>query len=649
MKEDAILFVANPVKIGYNIIIKRGGLRMNRVFQRVTLICLILLLVVSVYPVSAVDQIPEAEYYGEAYQELKTEEQKAAYRLLEEGVASLSPLITFEGIVEIKYGQIPDVLRAVCVDNPQYFWFLEGGKCNYSKVDYGNLSPVISFEPYYILDGKKVSTGSQELADAMREFHSVVRKIVNEIPKNVDTEYEIALYLHDYLAQHVTYTLEGEHPSAYAALVHGEAACYGYSKAYQCLLNAAGIRARTITGDSPDENGKMIGHAWNQVWLDGKCLYVDVTWDDLEDVIVHNYFACSLETISTEHFADQDFVFPDCNHEDMLVYSKAVLPGVTQWTEQTTARDAAGSFCLKTMEKGSAIFTCEVEFTGSNFLGWFRKCSDDIFDHLGISNSASVYYYDLGKVYQLTITDSFYPTGEPEINTIHLEDTQVVLPGIGTRYQLRPQIEALSSWTPLPIYTSSDTSVAVVNLQGMITAVGEGNAVITVSNLDGSVFTTCEVEVQKAPDHRHSMRYFECAESTCTQDGHVAYYLCTDCGCRFADETGNTLYESISAYLIPARHNKLIFMNMGQHHVQRCKCGAELPDTKKPHVDENADEICDICNLPTRISEPVVPTEPDLDQQDEQPQSVLPVILTVVGVGVAILAFILIKRRIRGY
>ena len=201
---------------------------MAKIRKKAAVIWLALLMVISVLPVSAAEGAADAPYYGEAYLELQTEEQKTAYRLLEEGIAGLSPLITFEGIVEIKYGQIPDVLRAVCVDNPQYFWFLEGGKCNYSQVDYGNLSPVISFEPSYVLDGKTVTAGSQELADAMYEFHTVVRRIIDEIPVNVTSEYDIALYLHDYLANHVTYTLEGEHPSAYAALVQGQAACYGY-------------------------------------------------------------------------------------------------------------------------------------------------------------------------------------------------------------------------------------------------------------------------------------------------------------------------------------------------------------------------------------------------------------------------------------
>lgn len=622
---------------------------MMRLFRKVTVVFFVLLMIISILPVSAVDAVADQEYFGEAYQELKTEEQKIAYRLLEEGIAGLSPLITFEGIVDIKYGQIPDVLRAVCVDNPQYFWFLESGKCNYSQVDYGNFSPVISFEPVYILDGKTVTTGSQELADAMYEFHSVVRKIIDEIPMNVNTEYEIALYLHDYLAQHVTYTLEGEHPSAYAALVLGQAACYGYSKAYQCLLNAAGIRARTITGNSPDEDGRMIGHAWNQVWLDGKCLYVDVTWDDLEDATVHNYFACSLEEISLDHFADQDFLFPACGHDDMQVYTRDVLPGVTQWSEQTSVSDAAGSFRLEYMENGTAMFICEVEFTGSSFLSWFRKYSDEVFALLGISNSASVFYYELGNVYQFSVIDSYYRAPVPKIRSIALEDSSFTLPGIGSRYQLQPVIDAVSPWMPLPLYTSSDEGIATVDQKGMVTAVGEGTAVITVSNTDGTVFANCEVLVEKAPEHRHNMRYFDRAESTCTQDGHEAYYLCTECGGRFADEAGDLQHKDTSAYLIPASHSKLIFKNLGQHHVQRCKCGEELSDTKQLHLDENKDEICDICNLPMKFSDPIAPTVPDANQQDTPPKRIMPLILTVLGVAGAVTAFFLIKRRIRGY
>lgn len=209
---------------------------MAKVIRRYVSLWVVLLVFIQLVPCMPVSASSEA-YYGEAYQDLQTESHRIAYRIMEEGIAGLSPRIEFAGIVDINYSEMVKVIRAVCVDHPQYFWFLEEGRFIYDEFSGGNY--IVSFDPKYILNGQPIAVGSQELADAMYTFHTKVRQIVDGIPVNCTTDYEIALYLHDYLAEHVTYTLEGEHPSAYAALVLGEAACYGYSKAYQCLLNAA--------------------------------------------------------------------------------------------------------------------------------------------------------------------------------------------------------------------------------------------------------------------------------------------------------------------------------------------------------------------------------------------------------------------------
>ena len=301
------------------------------------------------------------------------------------------------------------------------------------------------------------------------------------------------------------------------------------------------------------------------------------------------------------------------------------------------------------MASTCAAFTCELEFTGSDFLSWFRRCSGEIFDLLGISDAADVFYYELGNVYQLTVSDAYYRAPVPRIRSITLDREQITLPGALSRYQLRPVIDAVSPWDPLLVYTSSDVSVATVDQHGIITAVGEGTAVITAANEGGSVCASCEIQVLPAAEHSHSMRYFGIVESTCTQDGHEAYYLCTGCGCRFADEAGNTAYTQTAAYMIPARHNRLIFKNLGQYHVQHCKCGVELTETKQPHTDENADDVCDVCNLPTRMDDPTAPTVPDKDPLHKKKSPVVPIVLAVGGVGIAVAAFFIIRRRIRGY
>lgn len=431
----------------------------------------------------------------------------------------------------------------------------------------------------------------------MHAFHDKVHQIIDGIPINYTTEYEIALYLHDYLAEHVTYTLEGEHPSAYAALVLGEAACYGYSKAYQCLLNAAGIRARTITGDCPDEKGELVGHAWNQVWLDGKCYYMDVTWDDCEDVTLHTCFAMSLDEVAKDHFAEKEFVLPECDHAPMNYYTISHGNGIAQWTAQTTAPDAAACFRPNGSEKDSAVFECEILFTGSDFFAWLEKNFEEICQQLGLSFKTQAYYYNLNNVYYLILVDGQIPA--PVISAITLNEESVNLPGAGTQFQLLPQVSSDKVWMPGLVYTSSDESVARVDEKGLVTAVSEGSAVITARSTDGSVSASCSVSVSQAPVHVHTMRMFTSKKPTCTNDGYETYYLCTGCGRHFGDEAGTMEHSKTSEYILPAAHTKILYFSERGYHVQRCKCGEEMPETRENHTDSDGYGICEVCNLST--------------------------------------------------
>lgn len=567
---------------------------MKNLFQKYACILLLALLLISLLPAKTAAAEEMERYYGEAYADLQSDEHRLAYRLVEEGIASLSPRIEFRGAVEINYKQMQDILQAVCVDHPQYFWFLESGRFSYEDVNQGG--HIISFDPTYILDGQEVAVGSQELADAMYAFHTKVQEIIRSIPVNLNTEYEIALYLHDYLADHVTYTLEGEHPSAYAALIHGEAACYGYSKAYQCLLNAAGIRARTITGSCYDENGQMVGHAWNQVWLDGKCYYTDVTWDDFEEFTLHKFFAVSLSQISEDHFADETFLLPECSHDSMNYYALNTGNGVASWNAKTTAQALAGHFRLDEIGAEGAVFVCEVQCADSGFLNWLGWNFSDVFQYLGVDKEASLYYYDLEDVFHLLVIDQKIMEDTSALTQITLDVQTITLTGSGTCFQLQPQVQSDVLWTPRLSYHSGDETVAVVDESGMIKAVSEGTTEVTVSSADGSVKCSVVVTVEGAAQHVHSMRQFSAKAPTCVQDGYEAHFLCAGCGIRFADALGTQPLMKTAEFIIPATgHLEYTWYSKLSYHVCRCSCGYEKPNSAGNHSDSDGDDKCDVC------------------------------------------------------
>lgn len=75
-------------------------------------------------------------------------------------------------------------------------------------------------------------------------------------------DYPRALYLYDWLLEHVRYVpRETYDQTAYAAVCEGEAVCGGISDAYVYLLERGGIPARVVTGTSLSADGTADSHA----------------------------------------------------------------------------------------------------------------------------------------------------------------------------------------------------------------------------------------------------------------------------------------------------------------------------------------------------------------------------------------------------
>ena len=96
------------------------------------------------------------------------------------------------------------------------------------------------------------------------------------------SDYDIAKALHDYLVLNCVYdydnylrhTVPAESYTADGALLEGTAVCAGYARAYQLLMQEAGIPCEYVSGYAGG------GHAWNVVEIDGAWYHVDTTWDD---------------------------------------------------------------------------------------------------------------------------------------------------------------------------------------------------------------------------------------------------------------------------------------------------------------------------------------------------------------------------------
>lgn len=112
------------------------------------------------------------------------------------------------------------------------------------------------------------------------------------------SEYDMALWLHDWTLDQLEYDHSLNWCSAESGLTRHQGTCESYQRIYSKLLDAVGIANGRITGN---------GHTWNAVKIDGKWCQMDLTWDDTSDNWYgdldqrHLYFGLTDELMAIAH------------------------------------------------------------------------------------------------------------------------------------------------------------------------------------------------------------------------------------------------------------------------------------------------------------------------------------------------------------
>lgn len=227
------------------------------------------------------------------YYQMLPEEQQAVYRQIYANAMELTARFAPERTVTA--GDVKNAFEAVIGDHPELFW-LETG---YSGKYMGNGQCVE-------IDLKYNSTAN-DLENAKKSFDAAAQNLLSGA-ENLGSDYEKEKYIHDALAEAVTYDLAADrNQSTYSALVDGNSVCAGYARAYQYLLQQLGIPCYYCTGYSGGN------HAWNIVKLDDGYYNVDVTWDDA-DTIRYNYFNKTDADFASTHVRQNLSVYlPACN------------------------------------------------------------------------------------------------------------------------------------------------------------------------------------------------------------------------------------------------------------------------------------------------------------------------------------------------
>jgi len=138
-----------------------------------------------------------------------------------------------------------------------------------------------------------------------------IQDIINNEVKDEKNPRKIIKIIHDYIIKHTKYDkaradnniIKYRSNTAYGVLFEGYGICGGYTDAMALFLNYYDIPNFEISSEN---------HIWNVVYLDGKWLHLDLTWDDPivssgEEIISDMYFLITTEQLKKINDVQHNF------------------------------------------------------------------------------------------------------------------------------------------------------------------------------------------------------------------------------------------------------------------------------------------------------------------------------------------------------
>lgn len=179
-------------------------------------------------------------------------------------------------------------------------------------------------------------------------IESIADDVAAQCLANCQTEYDKALWLHDWLLDHCEYDYSYNYCGPEGALARGTGTCEAYHRAYTMLLNRIGIANGRVTGN---------GHVWTAVRMDGNWYQVDVTWDDngYSNHTYENYLYFGLNDtimsmVHSDHISNSSYL------SDSLENNYLIRSGeIHQWS------DSLEESIQKNLNSGNTTFEIPIE------------------------------------------------------------------------------------------------------------------------------------------------------------------------------------------------------------------------------------------------------------------------------------------------
>jgi transglutaminase-like putative cysteine protease len=155
--------------------------------------------------------------------------------------------------------------------------------------------------------------------------NSEIIALASEIAKNCTDDNQRLVSVHDWVAKNIAYNVEGFFSGVYgdndavSVLKTKKAVCADYSNLFAALMRALNISTRVVSGIGlgygysglgwKDVDRAKTNHAWNEVFINNRWVFVDTTWDSgaagANKQFVPNfrrmYLDASIEFFSIDH------------------------------------------------------------------------------------------------------------------------------------------------------------------------------------------------------------------------------------------------------------------------------------------------------------------------------------------------------------
>lgn len=153
--------------------------------------------------------------------------------------------------------------------------------------------------------------------DQISYINNEVDKIINENYTNDASLADNIKRIHDYIINTTTYDVDYKNNkdkytyNAYGTLHNHLATCNGYTDVMAIILSKLKVNNYKIAYN-PSGDTNEDGHVWNAVYIDGKWLHLDLTWDDPvgdgHDYLYHKYFLVTTEEMKEADNGDVQIV-----------------------------------------------------------------------------------------------------------------------------------------------------------------------------------------------------------------------------------------------------------------------------------------------------------------------------------------------------